>query len=71
MPGVRRVLRLTGAVTTRLLLIADTHLPRRARVLPPQVWDEVDRADLVVHAGDWVEESLLDDLESRDRKSVV
>lgn len=49
----------------RLLLIADTHVPTRARDLPAQVWDEVDRADLVVHAGDWMAASLLDDLEAR------
>ncbi len=49
----------------QLLLIADTHVPRRARDLPGQVWDEVDRADLVVHAGDWVEPALLDRLEAR------
>jgi uncharacterized protein len=49
----------------RLLLLADTHVPRRARDLPAQVWDEVDRADLVVHAGDWVEPALLDALEAR------
>jgi putative phosphoesterase len=49
----------------RLLLLADTHVPRRARDLPAQVWDEVDRADVVVHAGDWVEPFLLDALEDR------
>ena len=49
----------------RLLLLADTHVPRRARDLPAQVWDEVDRADVVVHAGDWVEPFLLDALEER------
>jgi putative phosphoesterase len=49
----------------RLLIVADTHVPRRARDLPPQVWDEVDRADVVVHAGDWVEPVLLDALEAR------
>jgi putative phosphoesterase len=49
----------------RLLLIADTHLPRRARDLPAQVWDEVAKADLVVHAGDWVSADLLDRLEQR------
>src|ERR1700722_3593976 len=38
----------------RLLLIADTHIPSRARELPAQVWDEVGRADVVFHAGDWV-----------------
>ncbi len=46
----------------RLLLIADTHLPRRARDLPAQVWAEVAAADLVVHAGDWVSTDLLDRL---------
>lgn len=49
----------------RLLLLADTHLPRRARDLPAEVWAEVDRAELVVHAGDWVEVDLLDRLEAR------
>ena len=49
----------------RLLLLADTHVPRRARDLPEQVWAEVDRADLVVHAGDWVDVALLDALEAR------
>lgn len=49
----------------RLLLLADTHVPRRARDLPPAVWAEVDRADLVVHAGDWVDVSLLDALAAR------
>lgn len=49
----------------RLLLIADTHLPKRARALPEQVWAEVDRADVVVHAGDWVVPDLLDELDAR------
>jgi len=55
---------------TRLLLLADTHLPRRARDLPEAVWGAVDEADLVLHAGDWVDVSLLDALESRSRRLV-
>jgi uncharacterized protein len=51
----------------RLLLVADTHVPRRAREMPHQVWDEVESADLVVHAGDWVVPELLDELEARSR----
>jgi uncharacterized protein len=49
----------------RLLLLADTHVPARARDLPQQVWQEVDRADVVLHAGDWVDVRLLDALEAR------
>jgi uncharacterized protein len=39
-------------VGTRVAVIADTHLPRGARVLPRECLDELARADLVLHAGD-------------------
>jgi uncharacterized protein len=55
----------------RLLLIADTHVPKRARDLPDRVWDEVDGADVVIHAGDWVEAELLDALEARAKRLVA
>ena len=55
----------------RLLLIADTHVPKRARDLPTRVWDEVADADVVLHAGDWVEPSLLDTLEARAKCLVA
>ena len=55
---------------TRLLILADTHVPRRARRLPEQVWKAVDEADVVVHAGDWVDVSLLDELEERADRVV-
>ncbi|MGV0644637.1 metallophosphoesterase [Mycolicibacterium sp. XJ2546] len=55
----------------RLLLIADTHVPKRARDLPERVWDEVSKADVVVHAGDWVDVWLLDKLEKRAKRLVA
>lgn len=55
----------------RLLLLADTHVPKRARDLPASVWDEVDRADVVVHAGDWVDAATLDALERRSRRLLA
>jgi putative phosphoesterase len=60
----------TGENGLRLLLMADTHLPLRARRLPDELWEAVDRADVVVHAGDWVEPPLLDELEERSRRLV-
>jgi putative phosphoesterase len=51
----------------QVLLLADTHVPRRARDLPTAVWEAVEAADVVVHAGDWVEPRLLDELERRAR----
>jgi uncharacterized protein len=55
----------------RLLLIADTHVPKRAHDLSTRVWDEVARADVVLHAGDWVTPELLDELESRAARLVA
>ncbi|GGF93114.1 phosphoesterase [Rhodococcoides trifolii] len=49
----------------RVLLLADTHVPTRARDLPAAVWAAVDDADLVIHAGDWMSADLLDSLEAR------
>ncbi|GAA3196625.1 metallophosphoesterase family protein [Dactylosporangium siamense] len=49
----------------KLVLIADTHVPKRARDLPAAVWTAVEDADVVLHAGDWVDEAFLDRLESR------
>ena len=54
----------------RLVVIADTHVPRRAKDLPAPVWHEIDRADVVIHAGDWVDESLLDAVESRAARLI-
>ena len=51
-------------------MTADTHVPMRARALPAQLWDEVAKADVVVHAGDWVAPELLDELESRSARLV-
>lgn len=63
----------TGLVDTRgmhLLLIADTHLPKRAKALPGEVWDAVSAADVVIHAGDWVDVALLDELAARSARTI-
>jgi putative phosphoesterase len=51
--------------------MADTHVPKRARDLPAELWAAVDAADVVVHAGDWVEVSMLDALEARAKQLVA
>lgn len=55
---------------TNLLFLADTHVPARAKELPAQVWAAVDDADVVFHAGDWITEPLLDQLEERASRLV-
>jgi uncharacterized protein len=46
----------------RIAVIADTHLPRGARRLPPACLDELAEADLILHAGDVVTAEALDEL---------
>ena len=57
-------------MSLRLLLVSDTHVPKRARALPDQVWAAVDEADVVFHAGDWVSAGLLDEFARRCRRLV-
>ena len=46
-----------------ILVVADTHIRAdRARTLPEAVWEAARQADLILHAGDVVEPSLLDGL---------
>lgn len=47
---------------TSLVVLSDTHIPARARRLPESVRRAAGAADLIVHAGDWVGASVLDDL---------
>ncbi len=58
-------------MSTRLLLLADTHVPARARRLPDDVWRAVDEADVVVHAGDWVDLATFEALEERSRRLIA
>lgn len=46
------------------VVIADTHMPRRAKALPGVLRPHLERADLILHAGDLMDLSLLDTLAS-------
>lgn len=54
----------------RIVLISDTHIPHRARDLPAPLWAEVESADVVIHAGDWVQVTVLDELQQRSARLV-
>lgn len=48
---------------TRIGVISDTHIPKAAQDLPERVYREFASADMILHAGDLVEMSLLERLE--------
>jgi putative phosphoesterase len=44
-------------------LISDTHVPARAREIPRKVFEVFEKVDYIVHAGDLVDLSVIDELE--------
>ncbi|MFI9761721.1 metallophosphoesterase family protein [Streptomyces sp. NPDC051963] len=54
----------------RLLLMSDTHLPKRAKALPARLIAELAHSDVVFHAGDWVDAATLDLLETHSRRLI-
>ena len=47
-----------------LAIISDTHLPRGARRFPDACLERLRAADAILHAGDLIAESVLDELEA-------
>lgn len=52
-----------SGVTKTIGLIADTHIPVRAREIPRKVFEVFEKVDFIVHAGDLVDFSVIDKLE--------
>ena len=44
-------------------LISDTHVPKKASSIPQRVFEIFQNVDFIIHAGDLVELSVIDDLE--------
>ncbi len=48
----------------KIIVISDTHIPRAANDLPAELYEAIGRADLVLHAGDFVELEILEKLKA-------
>ena len=48
----------------RLAIISDTHMPRGNRALPAACLEQLRAADAILHAGDFMELSVLEDLQA-------
>jgi putative phosphoesterase len=51
-------------MTVRIVVLADTHMPRRGRQLPREVFSALERADMIVHLGDFTGLSVVEMLEN-------
>jgi uncharacterized protein len=55
----------------RVVVLADTHAPRRWKTCPPLVVAQLRRADLILHAGDVCTADVLDELSGYAPVSAV
>jgi putative phosphoesterase len=49
-------------VPMRVVVLSDTHAPRRWKACPPRVAEQLRNADLILHAGDVCTAAVLDEL---------
>ena len=52
-----------GKTVKTIGLISDTHIPTRAKTIPKEVRQVFDKVDFIIHAGDLVQLSIIEDLE--------
>ena len=52
----------------KVAIIADTHMPRRAASLPLDCATLVEQADLTLHAGDFIDEGAVRQIQTRTRR---
>jgi putative phosphoesterase len=55
----------------RILVLSDTHIPIAANDLPQVIYDEAHKADMIIHAGDFIDISLLEKLRSLNKVVVA
>jgi uncharacterized protein len=47
----------------KILILADTHMPKKGRALPDQIISVLNEGvDFIIHAGDWSEKSVYEEL---------
>lgn len=44
----------------RIVILSDTHMPKRGKQLPPRLVQELETSDLIIHAGDWSSMEVYD-----------
>ncbi|WP_210365131.1 metallophosphoesterase [Bacillus sp. REN3] len=46
----------------KIVVLSDTHMPKKGRTLPGKLLRELDSADYIIHAGDWQTIELYNEL---------
>lgn len=46
----------------KIVIVSDTHMPRMAKKLPPALQQHLLNADAIIHAGDWQDQTVYEEL---------
>ena len=46
----------------KIAVLSDTHMPKRAKLLPDTVINEIKDTDMIIHAGDWTSLEVYEEL---------
>ena len=52
----------------RIIVLSDTHIPRMAQDLPAKIYEEIRQADMVIHAGDFIDEEVFDNIKKANKE---
>ena len=55
----------------KILVLSDTHIPRVAQDLPDNIYAEIKSADMILHAGDFIDVEVLESLKKLKRVHAV
>ncbi|WP_082231968.1 metallophosphoesterase family protein [Halobacillus massiliensis] len=55
----------------QLVILSDTHMPKKAKQLPKRLVKELQEADLIIHAGDWQTLDVYEELKQYGRVEGV
>lgn len=47
----------------KMIVIADTHLTKARKLLPKRLIKELEKSELIIHAGDWISMDVCNELE--------
>lgn len=51
-----------GGTLMKIIVLSDTHIPKKARQLPSRLVKELETADRIIHAGDWQTLAVYEEL---------
>jgi uncharacterized protein len=67
----REFFRKLRGISVKIVVLSDTHLPKRKKGLPARLLEELQDSHMILHAGDWTTIDVYQELQSYARVEGV